>query len=129
MTPSSDGPSGADGHPGPTGPKTDGDLAERRERLSRELKRRSDLDSAEDDGTRKSRSDASGLALALRVGSEFIAAVIVGGFIGWGVDRLAGSAPWGMIVFLTLGFVAGVMNVMRSTGLQQGRTGSDGRGS
>jgi ATP synthase protein I len=118
---------GSEGKPVPTAPES-GDLDERRERLARELRRRSDLKTAEDAGTRKTRSDASGLALALRVGSEFIAAVIVGGGIGWGVDRLFGSSPWGMIAFLLLGFAAGVMNVMRSTGLQ-GRTGQNGPGS
>lgn len=108
---------GSDGKPDPTSSKIGGDLSSRLDRLGRELKRRSDLKTAEDAGTRKPRSDASGLALAMRVGSEFIAAVIVGGVIGWGVDRLAGSSPWGMIVFLMLGFVAGVLNVMRSAGL------------
>jgi ATP synthase protein I len=109
----------SDGKPDPTRPETEGDLSERRERLDRELKRRSDLKAAEDAGTRSTRSDASGLSLALRVGSEFVAAIIVGGVVGWGVDRLAGSSPWGMMVFLMLGFAAGVLNVMRSAGLMK----------
>lgn len=107
---------GSDGTPDQRVPGDD-DLALRRARLDQELKRRSDLEKAADAGSRSPRSDGSGLALAMRVGSEFIAAVIVGAVIGWGVDRLAGSAPWGMIVFLMLGFVAGVLNVMRSAGL------------
>ena len=107
----------SDGKPVPASSGDEGDLAERRERLDQELRRRSGLKPAEDAGPRSARSDASGLALAMRVGSEFIAAIIVGGVIGWGIDRLAGSSPWGMIVFLLLGFVAGVMNVMRSAGL------------
>jgi ATP synthase protein I len=109
----------SDGKPDPTQPEAEGDLSERRERLDRELKRRSDLKTAEDAGTRTPRSDASGLALAMRVGSEFVAAIIVGGIVGWGVDRLAGSSPWGMMVFLMLGFAAGVLNVMRSAGLMK----------
>lgn len=108
---------GSDGDPGSTKPGADGDLSGRLDRLGKELKRRSDRKAVEDSGSRNPRSDASGLALAMRVGSEFIAAVIVGGIIGWGVDRLAGSSPWGMILFLMLGFVAGVLNVMRSAGL------------
>jgi ATP synthase protein I len=28
----------------------------------------------------------------------------------------AGTSPWGLIVFLLLGFCAGVLNVLRSTG-------------
>jgi len=33
------------------------------------------------------------------------------------VDRLAGTSPWGLIIFLLLGFCAGVLNVLRSAGL------------
>ena len=30
---------------------------------------------------------------------------------------MAGTSPWGLIIFLLLGFVAGVLNVLRSAGL------------
>jgi ATP synthase protein I len=59
----------------------------------------------------------SNLGRALRLSSEFVAGIIVGGFIGWLIDRLTGWSPWGMIVFLMLGFVAGTLNAMRSAGL------------
>ncbi|WP_020181259.1 F0F1 ATP synthase assembly protein I [Methylopila sp. M107] len=110
---------GSDRNSKTSGSQGDGDLSGRLDRLDKALKRRSDLDGAEGAGTRNSRSDAQGLALALRLGSEFIAAVIVGGAIGWGIDHFAGSSPWGLIVFLLLGFVAGVLNVLRSAGLVQ----------
>jgi ATP synthase protein I len=64
-----------------------------------------------------SRSDAQGLARALRMSSEFVAGVLMGAGIGWLFDRLLGTAPWGLIVFLLLGFAAGVLNVMRAAGL------------
>ena len=32
-------------------------------------------------------------------------------------DRLLSTSPWGLIVFLLLGFTAGVVNVMRSAGV------------
>lgn len=57
------------------------------------------------------------LADALRLSSEFIGAVAVGFGLGYGFDYLLGTTPWGMIVFLLLGFCAGVLNVMRSAGL------------
>ncbi len=41
----------------------------------------------------------------------------VGAAIGWLIDRVVGISPWGMIVFLLLGFVAGVLNVMRTAGV------------
>jgi len=59
----------------------------------------------------------AGMGYALRLSSEFIAGVIVGAAIGWIVDRMAGTSPWGLIVFLLLGFGAGVLNVLRSAGL------------
>ena len=36
--------------------------------------------------------------------------------IGWLVDRFLGLSPWGLIVFLMVGFCAGIYNVMRATG-------------
>jgi ATP synthase protein I len=41
----------------------------------------------------------------------------VGAGIGWLLDRWLGISPWGMIVFLLLGFSAGVLNVMRAAGV------------
>jgi ATP synthase protein I len=37
--------------------------------------------------------------------------------IGWGFDRLLSTSPFGLIVFFLLGFVAGVVNVVRSAGV------------
>jgi len=41
----------------------------------------------------------------------------VGAAIGWTLDHGFGSSPWGLIVFLLLGFGAGVLNVMRAAGV------------
>ena len=65
-----------------------------------------------------SRTDGmAGMAYALRLSSEFIAGVLVGAVIGYTIDTLAGTSPWGLIIFLLLGFVAGILNVLRSAGL------------
>jgi ATP synthase protein I len=34
--------------------------------------------------------------------------------VGWLLDRWLHISPWGLIVFLLLGFAAGVLNVMRA---------------
>jgi ATP synthase protein I len=60
---------------------------------------------------------ASGYAKGFRLSSELVAGVIVGAGLGWLVDRWFGISPWGLIVFLLLGFAAGVLNVMRSAGV------------
>ena len=57
------------------------------------------------------------MAVGLRLSSELVAGVLVGALIGWGFDRFLSTSPWGLIVFLLLGFTAGVMNVMRSAGV------------
>jgi ATP synthase protein I len=60
---------------------------------------------------------AAGYGKALKLSSEFIAGIAVGAGIGWLIDSWAGSSPWGLIVFLMLGFGAGVLNVARSAGV------------
>jgi ATP synthase protein I len=72
------------------------------------------------------RPGPSGIGQALRLSSEFIAAIIVGGGLGWAADRWLGTSPWGMILLLMLGFAAGVMNVMRASGMLKPARGRDG---
>ena len=67
-----------------------------------------------------SKSDPSALARGFRLSTELVAGVLVGAFIGWALDRWLGISPWGMIVFLLLGFAAGVINVMRAAGVSSG---------
>ena len=57
---------------------------------------------------------SSGLARGLRLSTELVAGVLVGALIGLALDRWLGISPWGLIVFLLLGFAAGVVNVVRA---------------
>jgi len=110
---------GSNHHPDQNDAPGDGDLAGRLERLDREIEKRGSSKSAGADG--RSGGDASsGLAQAFRLSSEFVAGVVAGGIVGFLVDKLFGSSPWGLIVFLLLGFAAGVLNVLRSAGLVKG---------
>ena len=113
---------GADkpGGTGKTGPGEDrrgagqDDLERRRQKLEASLAARGRGEG--DGGTRARSTGVTGYGQALRLSSEFIAGVAVGAGLGWIVDRLAGTSPLGLIVFLLLGFAAGVLNVMRSAG-------------
>lgn len=42
------------------------------------------------------------------VGIEFVGAVLVGGFVGWMIDRWLHIAPIGLVIFLIFGFAAGL---------------------
>jgi ATP synthase protein I len=69
------------------------------------------------DGQNNAQARASAMAMGFRLSSELVAGVLVGAALGWGFDRLLSTSPWGLIVFLLLGFTAGVINVMRAAGV------------
>ena len=58
--------------------------------------------------------DMTGLSRGLRLGTEFIAAILVGAGIGYLLDQWLKTSPWLMLVMLLVGFAAGVLNVTRS---------------
>ena len=64
---------------------------------------------------------ASAMARGFQLSSELIAGVVVGAAIGWGFDRLLSTSPFGLIVFFLLGFVAGVVSVVRSSRITPGK--------
>src|SRR5690606_10338671 len=51
---------------------------------------------------------------AMRIAVELVVGIAVGGFIGRVLDSQFNTAPVGLIVFLMLGFAAGLMNTIRS---------------
>jgi ATP synthase protein I len=57
----------------------------------------------------------SEMSRGLRAGSEFVAAIVLGAAIGWGLDWLLHTKPLLTILFFLLGGVAGVFNVIRAT--------------
>jgi ATP synthase protein I len=65
--------------------------------------------------------DRSAMGQGLKYASEFTAATLVGALLGYGADKFLGTAPWGLLVGLFLGFSAGVRNIIRAA-----REGLDG---
>lgn len=61
------------------------------------------------------------MARGFQLSSELIAGVVVGAAIGWGFDKLLSTSPFGLIVFFLLGFVAGVVSVVRSSRIAPGK--------
>ena len=91
-------------------------LSARLQRLGQRLGEHHEPSRAQETATGP-RTDPSALARGFRLSTELVAGVLVGAFIGWLLDRWLGISPWGMIVFLLLGFAAGVINVMRAAGV------------
>lgn len=121
--------------PGETGgaePGHDGDRPARPDDLDR---RRKELDAAlaarrpaRGEKEPSATGGMAGVGNALRLSSEFIAGIVVGAALGWAIDYYAGTSPFGLVVFLLVGFAAGVVNALRSAGMMAefGARKSDG---
>ncbi|GGB30001.1 ATP synthase protein I [Tistrella bauzanensis] len=65
------------------------------------------------DGPENSRGPARGVGFAARIGTDILAALVVGLGLGWFLDRWLGTAPFAMMVFFVLGAAAGIRNAYR----------------
>jgi len=91
---------------------------------SQDPDRLKDLGARVEEAQRRNAVQAKGppptqLGIAGRFATELVAALIVGGGLGWGVDWLFGrfgfhTKPVFLIVFFILGAAAGIRNVMRA---------------
>ncbi len=69
---------------------------------------------ARKDDDEENRRRGAAFGQAFRYAAELVVGVAVGGFIGWLLDRQLGSAPWLLVLFVILGFTAGLLNVIRA---------------
>ena len=56
---------------------------------------------------------------AFKLGTELVAAVVVGTIIGFILDSWFGTKPWLIIIFFFLGAAAGMLNVIRTANRMQ----------
>lgn len=57
----------------------------------------------------------AGLGQAIRLGTEMLAALAVGGGLGWVVDTyVLATEPWGLVLGLILGMATGIRNSYRA---------------
>lgn len=73
-----------------------------------EVKSKAASASTPDDGSR-----GAAFGQATKISVELVVGIAVGGFIGKVLDGQFGTAPWGLIVFLMLGFAAALSNIVR----------------
>ncbi|WP_092045986.1 AtpZ/AtpI family protein [Methylobacterium pseudosasicola] len=111
---------------GTEGTPTDSELSARLRRLETQIERKRPQ-AAPDPSSRPRGTGPSSLGQAMTISTEFVAGVIAGGILGWIVDHVFGTKPWGLIVLLMLGFVAGIYNVMRVSGFAGARPGRGDR--
>ena len=65
-------------------------------------------------GSSLGKEEMSGYCMAIRNGTEMVAALIVGVGIGYFLDSWLDTKPWFLVVFFFLGAAAGVLNVYRA---------------
>jgi ATP synthase protein I len=70
---------------------------------------------------RTARQPPTQMGIAFRFATELVAALLVGGAVGWGVDWLFGrfgihTKPAFLILLFILGAAAGIRNVVRAAG-------------
>ena len=87
------------------------------QRLTDLGKRLDEAQQRQADGAKRPAPSQAGIAG--RFATELVAALVVGGGLGWGIDWLFGhfgyhTRPVFLIVFFVLGAAAGIRNVMRA---------------
>ena len=90
-------------------------LADRRKTPDDLDQRIADAKAASNRGVSSAQGNAESRGWA--IGIEFVGAVLVSGFLGWALDKYAGlgTAPWGMVILLLLGFAAGTRRAMQTS--------------
>jgi len=56
------------------------------------------------------------IELAMRLGVEMVAAMVIAVTIGWGLGKLLHTGVWLMVVMVPVGMAAGLRNIFRATG-------------
>ena len=90
-----------------------GDISERLNDLSSRLAAEKSQKAKEEKPNLQYQS-ASGYSKGYRLISEFVAGILVGGLLGYGIDYAAGTLPLFLIVFILAGFGAGILNMSRA---------------
>lgn len=84
------------------------------------LERRLDAVDGAGDGQVAGKGDG-GYRLGNRVLAELLGGMIGGALFGWLIDRLFGTAPWGLLALLFAGIVVAFRNIIRLTGARPKR--------
>lgn len=100
----------------PRDEKSGGNLSDRLRRLDEKLDAREAEELRNKPAPQPNAANRAGFSQGLKLSGDFVGGVVAGFAVGWVFDKLTGWSPWGLIVFVLLGFAAGVLNVLRSIG-------------
>ena len=64
---------------------------------------------------RPQRGRGTAIGLAYRLSIELVVGIVVGGYLGWWMDRFFGTKPLFLLLMLSLGMAAGVLNILRTS--------------
>lgn len=70
---------------------------------------------------RRGINETSAFGIATRLVAELVSGLVIGGGIGWLLDRWLGTEPWLLVVFFILGAGAGIANVIRAANQMNAR--------
>ena len=66
------------------------------------------------DDALEAQARSSAMGTAFRISSELVVGLLVGGAIGWQLDKWFESSPVFLLIFFILGAAAGIWNVIRT---------------
>src|SRR5215217_6379159 len=84
-----------------------------RDLASRIASAKRERDIEDNRASRDASPEMSGMARGMRIGTEFIAAILVGTGIGYLIDLGLGTSPWGLLIMFLVGVAAGIKNITR----------------
>jgi ATP synthase protein I len=94
---------------------TDPDRPSPTKELHKRVKAAQDRNSGALQNKRSSSSNVgSGMGVGVKVGVDLVVGVGVGAAIGWSLDWWLETKPILLVIFLIFGFIAGLMNVIRT---------------
>ncbi len=103
-------------NPTPEEARIEAERLERLKNLGTRIQEEYHEEAVQQRSARDSAQDRSAMAQGFRLSAEFVSGIAAGTFLGWIIDQVANTTPWGLILGLLFGFCAGMMNLMRTAG-------------
>ncbi len=69
--------------------------------------------------SRPSSDDVRGMGRAWAIAMDFVFTIVAGLLLGWGLDSWKGTAPWGLLGGLVVGFTAAFVVIVKQSAKQE----------